>query len=405
MVFASRLQAISEILDLIFQSSLSADRLMHRYMGQRRYMGSKDRSFIGDSVFEILHKSPVFDYFTKKYFPHQGNVGRQWVLMWLYLYYEGYDGEKDNSYAMDPPHDHEKKWLSTLSLEHVPPLSQWGVPEIFHQHWELTFGDQETQKIHGLSLQEKPFIDIRASINKISRDDLKVLLEEHEIPTEIIPLTPWGLRLSKRQSLNHLGAFKEGYFHIQDAGAQHMVMMCDIQKSMTVLDYCAGGGGKSLAIAMLLEGEGKVWVHDKHPERLKDLWLRAEKSHLLPMISLAEDFDTLKNQCDRVLLDVPCTGSGTWRRRPDSKLRWNHDNLDEVLKEQASILENAPNYLKEGGYLIYGTCSVLRHENQDQIQRFLSYHPNFSIIAEKTLYPHIHSCDGFYTAVLKKTSK
>jgi 16S rRNA (cytosine967-C5)-methyltransferase len=270
-----------------------------------------------------------------------------------------------------------------------------------------------------MSLNQSAMIDLR--INTLKTTKKYVLDTFKAVGIEIIPtpFSAWGLRLPKRINLNTLDMYKAGLLEVQDEGSQILCQIINPQPNMTVVDYCAGAGGKSLTLAMLMNNKGKLILCDIALWRLEQATKRLRKAGVFNVqhkivLDTPEGntaLTTLKNKADVVLVDAPCSGTGTWRRNPDARFRLSQNELDQLIYKQAAILEDAAKLVKKGGVLVYATCSILPIENQNQIQAFLNLHPEFTIqpldfdgitYSMLQLYPHIHQTDGFFVARLLK---
>lgn len=242
--------------------------------------------------------------------------------------------------------------------------------------------DAEFAAMHG----EAP-IDIRVNTLKTTRDEVKL---EGAEPT---PRSEVGLRLPKRLPLA-----MDGLYEVQDEGSQLVVQFANAKPGERVLDYCAGGGGKSLALAAEMENEGDLTCYDADPARMKNLPPRLERAG----VEIAK-LEPPHGEYDLVFVDAPCSGSGTWRRNPDLKWRMKEADMEWLLKTQAKIIEQASRYVKKGGRLVYVTCSLFPAENEQQMENFLAAHKNFKLKKELHLSPLKTNTDGFYAAFLQKS--
>jgi 16S rRNA (cytosine967-C5)-methyltransferase len=214
------------------------------------------------------------------------------------------------------------------------------------------------------------------------------------------------LLLPNRDNIRNHNLNKKGHFEIQDLASQSIGPMAKIQHNQLIIDVCAGAGGKSLQMASLLKNTGKVIATDIQPERLEHLKIRAQRAgatniEIVEMGILTTYFE----RADRVLLDVPCTGSGTIRRQPEIKLHLSEEKLEEYIDTQQYLLEQYHTLVKPGGLLIYATCSIFKCESEDQVTKFIAAHPNFTLVEQKRFLPPTYNCDGFYVGVMKKNVK
>jgi 16S rRNA (cytosine967-C5)-methyltransferase len=275
-------------------------------------------------------------------------------------------------------------------------------------------------------MNERAPLTIRTNTLKITREELSARLTQDKIRHAYAPLSPFGIHLETRENVFGLKAFQEGLFEIQDEGSQLLGMLADAPPKI-VVDGCAGAGGKTLQLAAQMKNRGELYALDIDARRLEDLKTRSRRAqaHNVRIFALEAADDTLapvahlKNKADRVLVDAPCTGSGTFRRKPDARLRLDAKGLAEHAERQKMILNRFAQLVKPGGRLIYGTCSIFKDENEAVLNGFIKDHPEFSSesaarvfepsVAEKVLtkgnlrlFPHLHGTDGFFGAVLIK---
>ena len=231
------------------------------------------------------------------------------------------------------------------------------------------------------------------------RKQIQQILLSEGIQTFLTPLSPVGLVLQKRTNLNTLNAYQAGQIEVQDEGSQLAALETGIKPNETVLDYCAGAGGKSLCFSMMMQNTGKIVAHDISKISLKELEKRAHRAKATNITTTQHP----TGQFDHVVVDAPCSGSGTWRRNPDGRLKLTQKQLSSLLKKQANILEKAQHFVKVGGKLHYMTCSLIQDENQYQMRAFLRKHPNFKLRHHHQWTPATTHTDGFFLATFQKT--
>lgn len=263
-------------------------------------------------------------------------------------------------------------------------------------------------------------LDLRVNLLRGTREQASASLAGEGIETEPTTLSPWGLRARGRQNVTATEAFKTGLVEIQDEGSQLVARALDVAPEMRVLDYCAGAGGKTLALAMMMENRGHIVACDVSEPRLDGAVRRLRRAgvHNVERHLIVAGDKWAKRRAasfDRILVDAPCTGTGTWRRNPDARLRLREQDLAELQIKQAEILADAARLLRPGGRLVYATCSVLVEENEEQIVRFLEQSPRFVLVPPGdgpvehgrkflSLTPRQHGTDGFFAAVLQASS-
>ena len=229
-------------------------------------------------------------------------------------------------------------------------------------------------------------------------------MKKDGIETETSSLVDTALRVrGETRKILQNKLYLNGFIELQDAGSQALVAQLDCPRTGKVLDYCAGGGGKTLAIASLISNDVSLFAYDKNQSRLKDLKLRAQRSSVKVHL-LKEDPTTTNNKYDLVIVDVPCSGSGSWRRSPDAKWKLQPEFIDNIKKTQEEVLEQYSKMVKDGGKMVYATCSILPSENETQVQKFLTSQngKNFKLIKDKKILAHKSGFDGFYMALLEK---
>jgi 16S rRNA (cytosine967-C5)-methyltransferase len=269
-------------------------------------------------------------------------------------------------------------------------------------------------------------LDVRVNTVQAKRADVQAELEKHGIAVVPTPFSPWGLRMNAKPNLSKLTLFEKGVIEVQDEGSQLLALLLDAKRGEMVADFCAGAGGKTLALGAAMRNTGRLYAFDTSAHRLEAMKPRLARSGLsnIHPVAIAHERDDrikrLRGKMDRVLVDAPCTGLGTLRRNPDLKWRQSTEAVAELTVKQAAILASAARLLKPGGRLVYATCSLLTAENEEIAQAFSAAHPNFKPLSVKDLlsdfevaqadslctpdgqylrlWPHRHGTDGFFAA-------
>ncbi len=403
-----------------------ADAMLGRYYKERRFIGSKDRREISRLVYSTLRNEASLAWWLEQSGRARSPLGL--VLCGLVLLdgldllevQELFSGEQYCPPQLDSA---EQKWVQayagkTLQHESMPDWARLNFPEWMQPMLQELFGDCLMEAMDALN--EEASVDLRVNTLKSTRDQVMAVLQDEGMEPEPTPFASTGVRLKKRAALTATQAFRDGWFELQDEGSQLVTELVGAQANDKVIDFCAGAGGKTLGIAAAMKNQGSILAWDIQPARLKHLPLRLSRagvSNVQPRLlkSMRDPFlDRHKDTADWVLLDVPCSGTGTWRRSPDLKLRTKQSDLEEATTLQRSIMENAAYCVKPGGRLVYATCSILRQENEQQVAKFLETSPEFSTepVANSfgvdgpnlRLYPHLHQTDGFFGAVLRRRS-
>ncbi|HEC14680.1 MAG TPA: RsmB/NOP family class I SAM-dependent RNA methyltransferase, partial [Rhodospirillales bacterium] len=298
-------------------------------------------------------------------------------------------------------------------------------PDWLEDPLRKVFGEDLEREV--AALNEAAPVDLRINRAKTTREKAQDLLGGEGIETTPCPHAPMGLRLKNRANVTGTKAFQDGLVEIQDEGSQIVALLTAVRPGMTAVDFCAGAGGKTLALAAIMEGQGRVHACDTDVSRLKRMTERLRRaqpgnvrSHTLVKNDpwIAEQ----TGEADRVLLDAPCSGSGVWRRAPEAKWRLTPEKLAGYCATQSQILEQAKGLVKPGGRLVFATCSILREENEDQVERFLAVNPDFSLMDGAAVWadvlgrpcpvkgpmprlgPATTFTDGFFCAVFERTA-
>lgn len=256
------------------------------------------------------------------------------------------------------------------------------------------------------ALNKEAAFTIRVNTSKAKIDSVATSLLQEGIETSKVVDVPTALVMHKRANIQRSPTFLQGVFEIQDVSSQLIVPFMDIQADTIVIDACAGAGGKTMHIADVLRNSGRIIAMDVEPNKLKELKRRAERNRFtkidVHLIQNEQSVNAYADKADRLLLDVPCTGSGVLRRNADDKYKISRSSFITVQDKQRSILSTYPIMLKRGAVFVYATCSIFPSENEKQIEWFLSKNPNFSLIEQKTVFPSVSGFDGFFMAKLQK---
>ena len=400
MQLSARYQAVFELLEEIFKDRLPADILVNQYMRERKYIGSKDRRFILDTVWEIVRRR------MRLSFEAESDEARKILL--VFLKDEDFDIITGGQYGLKPLSSDEKKWLKSLKENVYPPHVALEFPKWLYER----IGDEGLMR----SLNEKATVDIRA--NFVSQEELKNRLKSEGLFFSKTPYSPFGLRSEERINLNNCVSYQEGLFDLQDEACQVACVLINPRSSEKIVDYCAGAGGKSLALGAILKNEGLILCHDVNFNRMDAIKARAERLSVknLRLVKKVEDSDF-----DCFVVDAPCSGSGTFRRSPDGKFRLSPERLSELVQIQEDILETAYQHTKKGGRIVYMTCSVLSEENEERVEKFVLKHDDVSFFDHQELWenkievkypfstskylnfsPILTNTDGFFFCMMKK---
>lgn len=428
----ARLQTVIEILDSILTTTTPADQLMTQSFRNKRFIGAGDRRFISEMIYQILRQRLLLEWVLTKAL---GAKDARSLLLALLVVIESQKDETlerhFNSASYHPSRltAFEEMLIGkmrTIPLDQAPKAVKLNIPEWLFPLFEAAFGEHVEAEI--AAMNEPASLDLRVNTLKTTRSTVLKKLKKNDIMAVETPFSPVGLRLSSRRPLGQDPLWQEGLIEVQDEGSQLVGLLTHAQSGMTVLDYCAGAGGKALALAATMQNKGRLiacdtaeWRLDRSKQRFRRAGVHNCECRLLDESS-PKWLKRLNGKVDRLLLDVPCSGTGTWRRNPDLKGRLTQETLTEVQQIQRDILSKTAALVKSGGRLIYATCSILQEENEAQIAWFLENNPEFSVIplpqvwAETfetpcpfsgdylRLSPHQHQTDGFFAAFLVRTS-
>jgi 16S rRNA (cytosine967-C5)-methyltransferase len=424
----ARVAAAIEGLDDILARRRPAQDALKDWGLAHRFAGSKDRAAIAGLVFEALRRKASAAWIM------QDETPRAIVLGALHLQ-RGLSVDEIASLCSGEGHspapltEAERARVSTATLEGAPLHVAADIPEWLASHFIAAFAERAVEE--GRALAERAPVDLRVNRLKTTRDKaLAALAHLHPEPT---PFSPLGLRMApgpdgRGPALNAEPAYAKGWVELQDEGSQLAALLCAAKPGEQVLDLCAGGGGKTLALAAEMENRGQIYATDTDGRRLMPIYARLERANARNVQvraprGAADIVGDLKERCGLVLIDAPCTGTGTWRRNPDAKWRIRPGALAERIKTQDELLARAAVYVKPGGRIVYVTCSVLRDENEDRISAFLQTHPHFALQSAGTmitradlpalqpfatggtglrLSPATTHTDGFYVAMLMR---
>jgi 16S rRNA (cytosine967-C5)-methyltransferase len=394
-----------------------------------RFAGSKDRSAIANLVFDALRKRASAAFVMGDDAPRAQMLGalREARGLDVSAISALFSGE---GHAPAPLTPQERDRLETATLDGAPDHVRGDYPEWLAERFKAAFGDRAVDE--GRALAARAPVDLRVNILKASREQaMEKLAHLHPQPT---PLSPIGLRIGldargRGPALAAEPAFAKGLVETQDESSQLASLLCAAAPGEQVLDFCAGGGGKTLALAAQMHNRGQIYAYDDDGRRLMPIHERLERAgarnvQVRAPRGKADALADLAGRCDLVLVDAPCTGTGVWRRHPDAKWRLAPGALERRLKDQRELLVKAARFVKSGGRLAYVTCSVLRDENEDQIAAFLDSQPAFRAteaqqMAQQAglpelarfasphgegirLSPATSGGDGFYVAVLQR---
>lgn len=405
------------VIDQMLNFTQPADAVLSHYFKNNRELGSLDRHAIAETTFSALrHYEKIQDFLQKR-----SSNAHLVTLCTLVLGQEMSVGS-----LSELINEEETALLSELKgkkshfqsqLNTASELPQWIIEKLPH----LT--EAQITSL-GKSLCKSAPLDLRVNTQKGKRDKVLAQLQAEGIEAVATPFSPWGIRLAKKIALNKHPLFLDGTLEVQDEGSQLLALLTGAKRGEMIVDFCAGAGGKTLALGSMMANTGRLYAFDIAAKRLNNLKPRLARSMLSNVHPELIDNESdprikrLNNKVDRVLVDAPCSGLGTLRRNPDLKYRQSPKRLENIVLQQQNILVAASKLVRQGGRLVYATCSILPEENQAQVDLFLQSNPEFTIVpvnqllAEQKidldtgiyleLTPENQQTDGFFACVLQK---
>lgn len=389
----ARLATAIELLDEVLAGE-PVSLALTRWSRQARYAGSRDRAAVRDVVYDCLRKKRSFAALAG------GQSGRALVVARTFL-----AGDDLSELFTGQGHDAQEpspEELAALKVERDDPDPvRLDYPDFLDGEIRRSLGADFEAVME--ALRDRAPVDLRVNRAKGSVEEAQEALDQEDISTVRVKDVPTALRVVENpRKVGVSQAYKSGLVELQDASSQAVALFAGAKPGMNVLDYCAGGGGKALALYDAIQGQGRVVAHDIATVRMNDLPVRAARAGARIKVAAPADPALKTDAFDLVFVDAPCSGTGSWRRMPEAKWNIRPADLIKLDRIQAEILENAANYVRPGGLLVYATCSLLRSENQYRLQEFLTRFPDFSQEAEVILTP-LSTGDGFYATRLRKT--
>ena len=403
--------ALAGVLDL----SGPADEALSRFFREHRSLGRQERAFIAEAAFTVLRRKRSLAAAAGAETPRE-------LLIAALVRVLGFSGRALEE-VLKPDEFALVGKAKAFRLDAQPLAVRADLPDWLWERLAAELGEAEALRQSQSLLNAAP-LDLRVNLARTSREEALEQLAADGLAAEPAPLSPAALRLAGRPAINRHPLFEAGLVEVQDEGSQLLAWLVAPRRGEMVADYCAGAGGKTLALAMLMRGSGRLYAMDVSARRLAALAPRASRAGVTSIhpIALSGDNDSrvkrLAGKIDRVLVDAPCSGFGTLRRNPELKWRHGPKAVDELAAKQARILESAARLVKLGGRLVYATCSLLRQENEAIADAFAASHPEFAPLScadllkgqripldtgpRLRLSPATHGTDGFFAAAFER---
>jgi 16S rRNA (cytosine967-C5)-methyltransferase len=416
------LDACSELVKLTLRFEHPADAVVSRFFRDNRSLGPRERATLAETVYTVLRRKLLFDHLSPS---GSGPKERRMAIL-------GFHGPRE--FLKSALTEQEKRWLDdcdSIKPDDLLDRHRHNLPEWLVQPLKDQLGSEFIALADSLN-QPAP-LDLRVNAVTDKRAEVRQELKLAGIASQPTPYSPWGLRLDSKPALTQLDAFARGAVEVQDEGSQLLALLLDAKRGEMVVDFCAGAGGKTLAIGACMRNTGRLYAFDTSAHRLdalKPRLARSKLSNVHPAVIAHERDDRIKRlagKIDRVLVDAPCSGLGTLRRNPDLKWRQSPQSVQEMTLKQAAILQSASRLLKPGGRLVYATCSLLPQENEEIAKAFTRANKEFSPLPAAEilsnlkvagaaslcsggegggdylrLWPHRHRTDGFFAAIWVK---
>lgn len=420
------LEACATLVGQVLKFDHPADAVVSRFFKDHRNLGPRERATLAETAYNVLRKKLLYEAFALGAPKGSGSRERKLAIL-------GFYGPRD--YIKSALNDNEKAWLDVCDATNpadpdsgLLELHRHNLPEWLAQALKAQLGDDFWPLID--SLNTAATLDIRVNTFKTKREAAQKDLARAAIKSIATPYSPWGLRVEGRPPVNKTKVFEEGNIEVQDEGSQLLALLVDAKRGEMVVDFCAGAGGKTLALGAMMRSTGRLYAFDTSGHRLdafKPRMARSGLSNVHPAAIAHERDERIKRlagKIDRVLVDAPCSGLGTLRRNPDLKWRQKPQDIAELTAKQTAILQSAARLLKPGGRLVYATCSVLPEENEAIAHTFAQQNSEFTpldvahILSNMKvegaqnlcsgpylrLWPHRHATDGFFAAVWERKS-
>ncbi len=411
------LLALIEGLKLVIDDHKIASKVLESIFKSNKKWGSKDRKAFAESFYEIVKWQLLLKSIIKTRFDPDWDL-----LVVFYLTQKGYLIESSHSLERQSLFSDVIKFSKQISLtshgadfgseleidsksnfefNNLTVYEKYSFSESLHKIAVEELDDVET--FYKESQKEAPLF-IRANSHLISVNELENKLDDEGYSADPSDHWPYGLRFRQKTNVFKSDAFKNGLFEVQDGGSQLISEFLKVEPGHFIIDACAGGGGKTLHLSNLSQNKGRILSMDVHQWKLDELKKRARRNQChnieTRMIESTKVIKRLKDKADRLLLDVPCTGSGVFRRNPDAKYKWSDQSFSEIKELQKKILDEYNGMVKVGGKMVYSTCSAFRSENQVCVQNFLSLNENWALEEEKFISVGENGFDGYYMARL-----
>jgi 16S rRNA (cytosine967-C5)-methyltransferase len=412
------LDLATELVRSVLKLDAPADSIVSGFFRKHRTLGPRERHALAETAYTVLRRRSLLS--------HQAQSGTGALERRLALLAWSGDANLLRG-AVGPNEAMWRTQVQAVDPEGFSEKLRHNLPDWLASALRSQLGDEAFWPLVA-ALNEPASLDLRVNILKAKREDMLSILNQAGLRVAPTPFSPWGIRVPGKPALQKIDAFVRGDIEVQDEGSQLLAVLLDAKRGEMVVDFCAGAGGKTLALGASMRSTGRLYAFDTSGHRLDALKPRMARSGLSNVhpAQIAHERDErvkrLSGKIDRVLVDAPCSGLGTLRRNPDLKWRQSPQAVVELQAKQTAILDSAARLVKSGGRLVYATCSLLRDENEVVAEAFGAAHPDFVVLpafealqaahveraAELVsgdylrLWPHKHATDGFFAAAWQR---
>jgi 16S rRNA (cytosine967-C5)-methyltransferase len=412
------LELATDLLHKVLRFEAPADGIVSDFFRQHRVLGARERHTLAETTYNVLRYRALYQHLAQS---GKGEMERRLAVL-------GWQGNE--GFLRAALSEQEQQWLQAVKVvdrNALPEKLRHNLPEWLAERLQAALGEEFWPLV--ASLNEPAPLDLRVNTLKAKREEVQAALAQAGIDAQPTPFSPWGLRVAGKPAINKLEVFTRGDVEVQDEGSQLLALLTDAKRGEMVVDFCAGAGGKTLALGAAMRNTGRLYAFDTSGHRLAALKPRLARSGLSNVypVQIAHERDDrvkrLAGKIDRVLVDAPCTGLGTLRRNPDMKWRQSPQSVAELTEKQGAILASAARLVKPGGRLVYATCSLLTEEDEAIAAAFSEAHARdfeplpADVALEKAhveaaatlvrdgflrLWPHRHGTDAFFAAVWER---
>jgi 16S rRNA (cytosine967-C5)-methyltransferase len=410
-----QVKAATAAMGMVLSFTHPADAVLREFFGAHRELGSHDRAFVAETVFAVLRHKRLLEQLL-------GDATPRKLVLAALIKLQGFSLSQLESVMGGA----DREWaaaLKAVDVETLAPAVRLSLPDWIYDHL-MAAGTADEALAFGRAMLRSAPLDLRVNTMSADRGQVIAELAAAGMQAKPTPYSPVGIRLAGKPAINRHPLFTGGAIEVQDEGSQLLAYLVAPKRREMVVDFCAGAGGKTLALGAIMNSQGRLYAFDVSEKRLNNLKPRLKRSGLSnvhPQLIQGEHdirVKRLAGKIDRVLVDAPCSGLGTLRRNPDLKWRQSPQSVAELAVKQASILRGAASLLKPGGRLVFATCSVLAEENEAVVEAFVDANPGFQVLDSQQvldesrialesgryfrLRPQEHGTDGFFAAVLER---